>query len=566
MNVLILSEPGENGVFTFVEALCHFLIERGVTVHLGYSDRRGSDRLEALVAHVESRGGLTANMEVGSGAGPADLRAFLRVWRLAERVRPDVVHCHSSKAGVIGRSLALAGLRSSFVYQPHAYYGMSPERRPGDGAYRAMEAAFGRIGTTIVVSEGERRFATERLGIPARRLKFIANGVDVDRFTPADAAEKQALRQRFGIPRHALVLGAMSRLSSQKDPLTLYRAFAAACEGRPDLHLFHVGSGELGPEVRRAVAGLGIGGRVARLGYLSDPTGFYKAVDGFILTSTYEGLSLASLEAISSNLPVILSRAPGNADLLDLPLSHAWGADPGDAEGFARAIGLWHASRLLRPAPNHRAVALERFDGRNAQAEVLAHYHSVARGGASAVAAWSARLPAAIWIGLIACESTDKFSRANTRRLLYPPFHLLTGVSSDDFYGWNFFIRKAGHVLLYGTLGALLYRLARHELPGPRPRAWSLPCAAMALAGTALVAALDEWHQTTIPSRTGTVADVLLDTAAGLAALALIACLSAALLARPPAARAARRSQPTRPTRSARPETEGEATGSPAKN
>jgi glycosyltransferase involved in cell wall biosynthesis len=570
MNVLIISEPGENGVFTYVEALCHYLMEQGVGVHLGYSDRRGSDRLTKLVARVESAGGLTANMGVASGVGPADLRAFLRVWRLAARVRPDVVHCHSSKAGVLGRSLALAGVRSSFVYQPHAYYGMRPTRSAGDAAYRAIEAFFARIGTTIVVSEGERRFASDTLGVPARRLRFIANGVDVGRFAPASPAEKLALRESFGIPRHGVVLGAMSRLSAQKDPVTLYRAFAAACEGRPDLHLFHVGAGELGPEVDRVTAELGIGGRLTRLGYLSDPTGFYRAVDGFILTSTYEGLSLASLEAMSSGLPLILSRAPGNVDLLKLPLSHAWGAEPGDADGFARAIGLWHASHLLRRQPNHRAVAMERFDCRNAQAEVLAHYGAATGGNGSAVAVWSARLPVALWLALIACESTDRFSRANTQRLLFPPFHLVTGVSYADFYDWNFVIRKTGHVVGYGMLAALLYRLARLESPRGRFTAWSARCAAIALAGTMLVASLDEWHQTTIPSRTGTVSDVILDSVAGAAALALILFLSVALQHRPPpgeeAGRSPRRSQPRRPMRSGRPEMEGEAKGSPVKS
>ena len=45
MKVLIVSEPGVDGVFRYVEALCHFLVGEGVEVHLAYSDRRGSDRL-----------------------------------------------------------------------------------------------------------------------------------------------------------------------------------------------------------------------------------------------------------------------------------------------------------------------------------------------------------------------------------------------------------------------------------------------------------------------------------------------------------------------------------------
>lgn len=521
MNALIVSEPGEGGVFAYVESLCHYLIGQGITVHLGYSDRRASERLAALVRHVESNGGLTANMGVGSGAGLRDIRAFFRLWRLALRARPDVVHCHSSKAGVLGRSLALVGIRACYFYHPHAYYGLRPARRAIDAVYEAIEALFGRIGTTIVISSDERRFALERLHIASGRVVFIPNGVDTGRFAPASLEQKLALREAFGLPRHGVVLGAMARLSAQKDPVTLYRAFASACSGRPDLHLVHVGTGELEPEVDQLIAILGIGHRVTRLRYLGDPTGFYRAVDGFILTSTYEGMSLAALEAMSSDLPLILSRAPGNFDLLELPLSQAWSAAPGDPEEFERGIGLWHASHFSRLPPNHRSVAMERFDSGKAQAAVLAEYRD-AVGAAGTMGAWSARLPVLVWLLCIVCESTDRFSRANTRRMLYPSFHAITGVTYENFFEWNVILRKAGHVVAYGVGSLLLGRLARYETRRDRPSEWSLSCAAIALLGTALVAALDEWHQTTIPSRTGTVADVVLDTCAGLAAQILV--------------------------------------------
>jgi VanZ family protein len=134
---------------------------------------------------------------------------------------------------------------------------------------------------------------------------------------------------------------------------------------------------------------------------------------------------------------------------------------------------------------------------------------------------------------LIICESTDRFSRANTRRLLYPAFHMFTRVSYSDFFEWNVVLRKAGHVFLYGTLSLLVYRWAKCEAGRGNSTAWSPLWGAIALLGTALVASLDEWHQTTIPSRTGTVADVLLDTAAGLAVQVLIYLATATPTPRP---------------------------------
>jgi VanZ family protein len=121
----------------------------------------------------------------------------------------------------------------------------------------------------------------------------------------------------------------------------------------------------------------------------------------------------------------------------------------------------------------------------------------------------------------------DDFYEHLAERVLYPPFHLLTGVGQQAFVGWNFLIRKAGHVFWYGLTCGLLYRQAGFELWRRRAASWSAPAAFLALASTMLVAGLDEWHQTTIPSRTGTLSDVLLDSAAGLAALALIFLRSA---------------------------------------
>ena len=550
MNALVVSEPGANGVFTYVEALCHFLVSQGVRTHLAYSDRRGTDRLSELVRFIEANAGQTANLEVGSGPGPGDVRAFLRLRRLALRVRPDVVHCHSSKAGILGRSLAVIGIRASYFYHPHAYYGMGPGRGAFGPAYDAAEALFGRIGTTIVVSSDERLFAANRLRIPPRRLRTIPNGIDTDRFRPAARGEKPVLRGSFGVPAGRIVLGAMCRLSPQKDPATLYRAFAAASRERPELHLLHVGSGELEGEVGRIAKELGIAGRVTRLAYLSDPASFYRAVDGFILTSTYEGLSLAALEAMSADLPLVLSQASGNSDLLRLPLSHAWGAAPGDVDGFAKAIGRWHASHLSRRPTNHRSIAMERFNCRSAQAAVLEQYRE-SDATAGAVSAWSARLPVCTWLALVMCESTDRFSRANTRRLLYPPFHLATGVSYGDFYEWNAVLRKIGHVFLYAVLSLLLYRWSAREFRRGRPGSWSLPCAALALLGTVLAASLDEWHQTMVPSRTGTVADVILDAAAALAAQILVFFASAP--ARTPGNAAVRRAPHPPQTQAARP-------------
>lgn len=361
MQILLVTEPGVDGVFRHVEALASFLLERGHRIHLAYSDVRGSDRLTQLVAKVSAAGGMTMNLAVSNAPGPGDVVALLKLRKLVREARPDVIHAHSSKAGALARALVWLGVRQPVFYTPHAYFGLSGKGGMKSRVFNAVEAVLGRIGTTINLSEGERAFARDSLKIPQARLRLIANPVDCVRFRPADAAKRQEIRAALGVPAEAILLGSVGRLAFQKDPITLYRAFAKACQKRPELWLYHLGEGELSAECAALADQLGIRSRIVRQTYLSEPLSFYQALDGMILTSRYEGLSFAVLEALACDLPVILSQVPGNNDFTEMGLSHCWSAGKEDADGFAEVIGQWAQDCALGRVSNHREIAETRF-------------------------------------------------------------------------------------------------------------------------------------------------------------------------------------------------------------
>jgi VanZ family protein len=133
--------------------------------------------------------------------------------------------------------------------------------------------------------------------------------------------------------------------------------------------------------------------------------------------------------------------------------------------------------------------------------------------------AWIAAI---LWLIVIAIESSAYLSAHNTSRILYPILHFLFGMNWERFEYWHFYIRKSGHVFGYGLLSILLFRAWRETLPAMSDEKWTPRWAIIAVLGTALVASLDEWHQSFIPSRTGTPRDVLLDTCAGIAAQVLL--------------------------------------------
>jgi len=135
------------------------------------------------------------------------------------------------------------------------------------------------------------------------------------------------------------------------------------------------------------------------------------------------------------------------------------------------------------------------------------------------VKTWVAAL---LWIGLIAIESTDWLSAEHTSRILYPLLHFLIGLDPAGFAVVHHYIRKCGHFVGYFTLSFFLFRAWRATLRLPWAPRWALRWAAIAFFMSGLVASLDEWHQTFIPSRTGRISDVMLDSIAALTAQVLI--------------------------------------------
>ena len=128
-------------------------------------------------------------------------------------------------------------------------------------------------------------------------------------------------------------------------------------------------------------------------------------------------------------------------------------------------------------------------------------------------------LPPALWTCVIFLASFDPFSASHSGPLLEAIITAIVGhpLPPAQFNLVHFLVRKAAHLTEYGILGALLFRAIRRVRLGWQPQ-WS----AAAVLVAAVVASADEWHQTFIPSRTGAVSDVVLDTAGAIAAQILI--------------------------------------------
>jgi len=131
-------------------------------------------------------------------------------------------------------------------------------------------------------------------------------------------------------------------------------------------------------------------------------------------------------------------------------------------------------------------------------------------------------IAATLWMGLIALESTKYFGALQTSRILFPIFHFLFGITWEQFRPWHFIIRKTGHFVGYFMLSLSQFRAWKATLRLPQATAWTARWAGIAFLVSVVVASLDEWHQTYLPNRTGSVRDVVLDSTGVLAAQIMI--------------------------------------------
>ena len=319
------------------------------------------------------------NLQVKNTPQFQDISACIRLLDLVRRTTPDVIHCHSSKAGILGR---VAGFSAGIpvAYTPNAYYGMRNRKGGLTLFFNFLERVFANWGHTVNVSHDEARFAREILHVPPHRQSIIPNGVDTTRFKPADLPAKLSARKRFGLPEEAFIIGTLGRLSFQKDPLTLLEAFARIAGNKSDVFLAHLGTGNLAPTFDARLSDLGLTSRYKRIDYLSEPSAFYHTLDLFTLSSRYEGLSIAVLEAMASGLPLVLTDSPGNRDFFGLGLSHLTTAPPENPLALAEAFKHAMDSIQIANATNHREIAIRNFSEELCFGRILDLYNLLIKG------------------------------------------------------------------------------------------------------------------------------------------------------------------------------------------
>ncbi len=264
---------------------------------------------------------------------------YLRAWRCLRRLRPDVVHTRNTAGLDCILPARLAGVRA-VVHGEHGRTADDPEgRNPRHNLLRRLNAPWVRRFTTVSVDLAD--WLTATVGIPARKVEVLMNGVDTDRFRPGPV-DRAALLP--GVSPEAVVVGTVGRLDPVKGHLDLV---AAAPRLDPAVHVVIVGGGPEHDRLAAAIESSGVADRVHLLGERSDIPELLRAFDLFCLPSLAEGISNTLLEAMATGLPVVATRVGGNPELV-VDGETGMLVPPADPATLAAALGRLATDSSLR--------------------------------------------------------------------------------------------------------------------------------------------------------------------------------------------------------------------------
>lgn len=291
--VLYVVEAMGGGVFTYIVDLANELVNE-FDVYIAYAVRPQTPK--NYREYFDDRIHLIEVKNFCRDIKPSkEIKAVREVRKIAEEIKPDIIHLHSSKAGVIGR-IAFDGKKVPLFYTPHGYSFLMANYKPlKRWIFRMIETVMAKRDCTIIsCSHGEHQ---ETLKL-TQNATYVNNAINVEKLSKSlENVERVA---------HPFTVFTLGRICHQKNP-KLFNAIASAM---PETRFLWIGDGELRDEL--SSPNIEITGWVDREKALE----FSMNADVFVLTSLWEGLPMSLLEAMYMKKLCVVSDVIGNRDVI----------------------------------------------------------------------------------------------------------------------------------------------------------------------------------------------------------------------------------------------------------
>lgn len=310
---LILGGSQENTILS-----CEGQVALGHEVHLAYGPIYGPEG--SMLDRVRDFGRIETH-EVPHLVRPvrplADVRAYRELKALIDHIKPDVVHTHSSKAGILGR---LAGWHArcgpAVVHTIHG-----PPFLPGKPISNAIYTAAERVAAKrcdAIVSVADamtRQFLERGIGSPAL-YTTVRSGVNIEPYL-AIHPTRDEVRERYGIEPHEFVIGTVARLAQDKGHDDLLDALGADLKANDHWRLLWVGDGYLRQNLEKRIKEMRLHGRVVFTGLVppSEVPAMLRAMDVLAHPSYREGLPRTVTQALLAGVCPVAYDCDGTPEI-----------------------------------------------------------------------------------------------------------------------------------------------------------------------------------------------------------------------------------------------------------
>lgn len=239
------------------------------------------------------------------------LLQYPKVIEYSKRNEINLIHCHLPWSGFLGRILYFK-MKIPVVYTEH-----NIQERYHYATKWLNKISFNFQSLALGVSEDVTRSISENIK-PRIPVQTVLNGVNTNKFRSNDE-KGNVVREKFEIPKDALVIGNIAVFREQKCIPDWIKAFQEVNKKRPEVYGILVGAGPKEEEIKALIEELQLTERVMLTGLQTDTVSYFSAMDIFMMSSAFEGLPIALLEAMSMNCAIVSTKAGGVVEVISEP-------------------------------------------------------------------------------------------------------------------------------------------------------------------------------------------------------------------------------------------------------
>ncbi|HEX2952202.1 MAG TPA: glycosyltransferase family 4 protein [Armatimonadota bacterium] len=253
-----------------------------------------------------------------------DMQAALRLRKILREIKPDILHIHSAKAGLVGRLAVMSRRRPKVILTMHSFVF---DERVGEKRRKlisSIERYFLKYTDKIVaVSQALKDELVSEMALPEEKIDVIYSGI--------------TFRDCHKEPHFGIRIGSVARLAPQKGVELFIRAAALVLAECPNVSFLVAGDGPYRANLRAMAESLAIPEAIDFLGFQDDIPAFLSTLDIFMLTSHRETFGLSVVEAMSQAVPVVATRVGGVPEIID-DEKNGLLAEPGNPQDIADKV------------------------------------------------------------------------------------------------------------------------------------------------------------------------------------------------------------------------------------